>query len=141
MTPRAPHPWVPAPARVYPSAQILRRAAFAKRRACPAAVLPITTRVALILPHKSLISFLGGAIGADIYLDRAGIMCRTVKDAAKVSGCAKRSRQRLLRSARHFHDGSQIERFGQALLRQHQFRRALAARCAECASGLSANRC
>ena len=29
--------------------------------------------VALILPHKSLISFLGGAIGADIYLDRAGI--------------------------------------------------------------------
>ncbi|HLJ24930.1 MAG TPA: amidase family protein [Candidatus Acidoferrales bacterium] len=40
--------------------------------------------VALILPHKSLISFLGGAIGADIYLDRAGIMCRTVKDAAKV---------------------------------------------------------
>src|SRR6202166_4690345 len=32
--------------------------------------------VALILPQKSLISFLGGAIGADIYLDRAGIMCR-----------------------------------------------------------------
>src|SRR6202166_575250 len=32
--------------------------------------------VALILPHKSLISFLGGSIGADIYLDRAGIMCR-----------------------------------------------------------------
>src|ERR1700676_834486 len=45
--------------------------------------------VALILPHKSLISFLGGAIGADIYLDRAGVMCRTVKDAAKVLDALK----------------------------------------------------
>jgi amidase len=45
--------------------------------------------VALILPHKSLISFLGGAIGADIYLDRAGIMCRTVKDAATVLDALK----------------------------------------------------
>jgi len=45
--------------------------------------------VALILPHKSLMSFLGGAIGADIYLDRAGIMCRTVKDAAKVLDALK----------------------------------------------------
>ena len=45
--------------------------------------------VALILPHKSLISFMGGAIGADIYLDRAGIMCRTVKDAAKVLDALK----------------------------------------------------
>ena len=40
--------------------------------------------IALILPHKSLISFLGGAIGVDIYADRAGIHCRTVRDAAKV---------------------------------------------------------
>src|SRR6202166_4318041 len=40
--------------------------------------------VALILPHKSLISFLGGAIGADIYLDRSGIMCRNIKDSATV---------------------------------------------------------
>ncbi len=45
--------------------------------------------VALILPHKSLISFLGGSIGADIYLDRAGIMCRTVRDAAKVLDALK----------------------------------------------------
>ena len=45
--------------------------------------------VALILPQKSLISFLGGAIGADIYLDRAGIMCRTVKDAATVLDALK----------------------------------------------------
>jgi amidase len=45
--------------------------------------------VALILPQKSLISFLGGAIGADIYLDRSGIICRTVKDAAKVLDALK----------------------------------------------------
>jgi amidase len=45
--------------------------------------------VALILPHKSLISYLGGSIGADIYLDRAGIMCRTVKDAARVLDALK----------------------------------------------------
>jgi amidase len=47
--------------------------------------------VALILPHKSLISFLGGAIGADIYNDRAGIMCRTIRDAAKVLDTLKDS--------------------------------------------------
>jgi Asp-tRNA(Asn)/Glu-tRNA(Gln) amidotransferase A subunit family amidase len=40
--------------------------------------------VALILPHKSLLSFNGGAIGADIYCDRAGILARTIADAAKV---------------------------------------------------------
>jgi len=45
--------------------------------------------VALILPQKSMISFLGGAIGADIYNDRAGIMCRYVTDAAKVLDALK----------------------------------------------------
>ncbi|HEY4366224.1 MAG TPA: amidase family protein [Steroidobacteraceae bacterium] len=40
--------------------------------------------VALLLPHKSLISFIGGAIGADIHNDRAGIICRNITDAAKV---------------------------------------------------------
>jgi amidase len=45
--------------------------------------------VALILPHKSLISYLGGSIGADIYLDRAGIMCRNIRDAAKVLDALK----------------------------------------------------
>jgi amidase len=45
--------------------------------------------VSLILPPKSLISFLGGAIGADIYNDRAGIMCRTVRDASKVLDALK----------------------------------------------------
>jgi amidase len=40
--------------------------------------------VALILPHKAMLSFNGGAIGADIYCDRAGILARTIVDAAKV---------------------------------------------------------
>ncbi len=40
--------------------------------------------VALILPHKALLGFDGGAIGADIYVDRSGIHCRTIGDCAKV---------------------------------------------------------
>lgn len=40
--------------------------------------------VALILPHKSMIGFEGGAIGADIHVDRSGIHARTIADAAKV---------------------------------------------------------
>ncbi|MDR3415901.1 MAG: amidase family protein [Nevskia sp.] len=39
--------------------------------------------VALIVPTKGMISF-GGAIGANPYQDRPGIMCRTLKDAATV---------------------------------------------------------
>lgn len=45
--------------------------------------------VALILPHKALISFHGGAIGSDIYNDRSGIQCRTILDAAKVLDAMK----------------------------------------------------
>ena len=45
--------------------------------------------VALILPHKSMIGFNGGAIGADIYCDRAGILARTIADAAKVLDALK----------------------------------------------------
>lgn len=40
--------------------------------------------VALILPHKALLPYLGGAIGADVYNDRAGIHCRSVVDAVRV---------------------------------------------------------
>ena len=40
--------------------------------------------VALILPHKAMLGFVGGAIGADIYCDRTGILCRTIADCAKV---------------------------------------------------------
>jgi hypothetical protein len=35
-------------------------------------------------PHKSMVSFVGGAIGADIYCDRSGILGRTLADCAKV---------------------------------------------------------
>lgn len=45
--------------------------------------------VALILPHKSMLSFHGGAIGADIHVDRTGILCRTIMDCAKVLDALK----------------------------------------------------
>jgi Asp-tRNA(Asn)/Glu-tRNA(Gln) amidotransferase A subunit family amidase len=45
--------------------------------------------VALILPHKSLLGFDGGAIGADIYCDRSGILCRTLGDCARVLDALK----------------------------------------------------
>src|SRR6266852_557571 len=45
--------------------------------------------VALILPHKAMLSFNGGAIGADIYCDRAGILARTIADAAEVLDALK----------------------------------------------------
>jgi Asp-tRNA(Asn)/Glu-tRNA(Gln) amidotransferase A subunit family amidase len=45
--------------------------------------------VALILPHKAHLSFLGGAIGAEIYNDRAGIHCRSLPDAVKVLDALK----------------------------------------------------
>src|SRR5690348_10090201 len=40
--------------------------------------------VALILPHKAMLGFDGGAIGADIYCDRSGILARSLGDCAKV---------------------------------------------------------
>jgi len=45
--------------------------------------------VALILPHKAMLGFNGGAIGADIYCDRAGILCRTIGDCARVLDALK----------------------------------------------------
>ena len=45
--------------------------------------------VALILPHKAMLGFDGGAIGADIYMDRSGVLARTVGDAAKVLDALK----------------------------------------------------
>src|SRR5690606_6815862 len=35
-------------------------------------------------PHKSMIGFDGGAIGADIYCDRTGIHARKIQDCAKI---------------------------------------------------------
>lgn len=46
---------------------------------------------ALILPHKALIGFDGGAIGVDIYVDRTGILCRRLGDCAKVLDALKDS--------------------------------------------------
>ena len=60
--------------------------------------------VALILPHKSMLGFDGGAIGADIYCDRSGIHCRTIGDCAKVLDALKDPGRGLLRSARSLHD-------------------------------------
>ncbi|MFH1869375.1 MAG: amidase family protein, partial [Pseudomonadota bacterium] len=45
--------------------------------------------VALILPHKAMMGFDGGAIGADIYCDRTGIHARTIVDCAKVLDALK----------------------------------------------------
>ena len=45
--------------------------------------------VALILPHKAMLGFNGGAIGADIYCDRSGILCRTIEDCARVLDALK----------------------------------------------------
>src|SRR5712691_4144014 len=47
--------------------------------------------VALILPHKAMLGFIGGAIGADLYCDRTGILCRTIADCAKVLDALKDS--------------------------------------------------
>lgn len=45
--------------------------------------------VALILPHKAMLGFDGGAIGADIYVDRSGIHARRIGDAARVLDALK----------------------------------------------------
>lgn len=45
--------------------------------------------VALILPHKAMIGFDGGAIGADIYCDRSGILARTLDDCARILDALK----------------------------------------------------
>jgi Asp-tRNA(Asn)/Glu-tRNA(Gln) amidotransferase A subunit family amidase len=44
---------------------------------------------ALILPHKAAIGFIGGAIGADIFCDRTGILARTIADCAKILDALK----------------------------------------------------
>ena len=52
--------------------------------------------VALILPHKAMLGFDGGAIGADIYCDRSGIHCRRIGDCARVLDALKDPGERLL---------------------------------------------
>ena len=67
--------------------------------------------VALILPHKAMLSFLGGAVGSKIYNDRAGIHCRSIADAVKVLDALEGSGQRLLRPARHLHHRAAVEQY------------------------------
>jgi amidase len=45
--------------------------------------------IALILPHKSMLGFNGGAIGADVHCDRAGIHARALVDCAKILDALK----------------------------------------------------
>jgi Asp-tRNA(Asn)/Glu-tRNA(Gln) amidotransferase A subunit family amidase len=45
--------------------------------------------IALILPHKSMLGFEGGAIGADVHCDRTGIHARTLIDCAKILDALK----------------------------------------------------
>jgi amidase len=45
--------------------------------------------IALLLPHKAMIGFDGGAIGADIYCDRTGIHARRIEDCAKILDALK----------------------------------------------------
>ena len=59
--------------------------------------------VALILPHKSMLGFNGGAIGADIYCDRAGILVPHDRRLRQSARRAERSGRRLLRPARSLH--------------------------------------
>ena len=40
--------------------------------------------IALILPHKAMLGFNGGAIGADVYCDRTGIHPRKLADCARI---------------------------------------------------------
>jgi amidase len=45
--------------------------------------------VALILPHKAMLGFDGGAIGADVHCDRSGIHARSIVDCAKILDALK----------------------------------------------------
>ena len=52
--------------------------------------------VALILPHKAMLGFDGGAIGADIYCDRSGIHCRTIARLRQGARRAEGSRSKAI---------------------------------------------
>ena len=76
--------------------------------------------VALILPHKAMLGFDGGAIGADIYCDRAGIHCAQGRRLRQGSRCAEGSGAGLLRSARSVHHGAALVGAEHALCRSRQ---------------------
>src|SRR5262249_38906176 len=78
------HKQRPAPARVCRWRLIWYCVPFAKRREVPAAY----NALACLTTTKAIIPY-GGGIGADPFIDRAGIMCRTVKDTAIVLDALK----------------------------------------------------
>ena len=80
--------------------------------------------VALILPHKAMLGFDGGAIGADIYCDRSGIHCRTIARLRQGARCAEGPGRRLLRPARSLHDGAALVGAEHALCEPRAGRRA-----------------
>ena len=71
--------------------------------------------VALILPHKAMLGFDGGAIGADIYCDRSR---HPVPHDRRLREGARRPQgpgERVLRPARHLHDGAALVGAGDAV--------------------------
>ena len=71
--------------------------------------------VALILPHKAMLGFDGGAIGADIYCDRSGIHRAHDRRLRQGARRAEGPGRRLLRPARPLHDGAALVGAGDAL--------------------------
>jgi Asp-tRNA(Asn)/Glu-tRNA(Gln) amidotransferase A subunit family amidase len=96
--------------------------------------------VALILPHKAMLGFNGGAIGADIYCDRTGILARTIADAAKVLDALKDPEAGYY-DPRDPTRPCRARRCWRRITGATQRCRALRARSKEFASGLSVSRC
>ena len=82
--------------------------------------------IALILPHKAMLGFDGGAIGADIYCDRARHSCAQGRRLREDSRCAEGPGAGLLRSARSVHHGAALVGAEHALCRPRQRRPARA---------------
>ena len=64
--------------------------------------------IALILPHKAMLGFNGGAIGADVYCDRTGIHARTLADCARILDALKDPSRRVLRPARSLYHSAAV---------------------------------
>ena len=80
--------------------------------------------VALILPHKAMLGFDGGAIGADIYCDRTGIHLPHDRRLRQGARRAEGPGERLLRSARSLHHRAALVGAEHALRRATRKRRA-----------------
>ena len=96
--------------------------------------------VALILPHKAMLGFEGGAIGADIHVDRSGILARTIGDAAKVLDALKDPVEGYYDPRDPFTTVPRSSVLEHALCQPRARRPAPPARSRACASASSANR-